>query len=212
MNRLLWIILILLIFFFFILISDIKILIRVKKEDKNDRIEVDGWMLYHMIHIRKTVPLIIFESSDEGVKYKSHSNLPHQQKKKDRITKKKIKKWQWNVSKLLSQVQDFYGAFKSFLKKVHIDRLKWETKIGLDEAFLTAISAGMIWSIKGIFLGFLSKYLILDDKPSIHVRPMFNQSFFHTYIEAAFHFRMGVVVWFGIKVIIRLFKTWLKKT
>ncbi|TCS84095.1 DUF2953 domain-containing protein [Tepidibacillus fermentans] len=209
MDGLLWLIFILFLIVFLTLISEIKIQVRIKKEDKDDRIEMDGW-LFRFIHIKKIVSLVVLESLNEGVKYKSRSNLINQQEKKDRITKKKIKKWSWDYTKLLVRIDDFYGVFKDFLKKVHIDQLKWETKIGLDEAVATGIFAGLIWSIKGNLIGFLSKYIILDDKPNLNVHPVFNNILFHTFLETTIRFRVGSIVSLGIKIIFRFVKKWFK--
>jgi len=201
MNGFMWIISIILLLIFFILISNIKIQIKLKKEDKDDRIEVDGWILYRLIHIKKRIPIIVFDSPNEGIKYKSHSNFNNQSEiKKNRITHRKIKKWKVQFTDLIEEIHDLSEAFKGFLRKVHILKLQWNTRIGLEEAALTGVSAGVIWGVKGTLIGLASKYMVLEGKPEIQVVPQFDQLLFNTYLNAVFRFRIISVVWMGFKI------------
>ncbi|WP_339062613.1 DUF2953 domain-containing protein [Tepidibacillus marianensis] len=139
--------------------------------------------------------------SSRGVKYKSHSNIDNQSEVKNQITHRTVEKWKTQFKNILDEIHDFSEVLVDFLKKVHIVKLQWDTRIGLEDAVLTGMSAGAIWGIKGTLLGIISKYMILENKPRIRVDPQFNYLLFHTYIDTLIKFRISSAVWMAIRIL-----------
>ena len=211
-----YIVIFIFIFLLFIIISDVKLHFVFNKEFKNDYLSIDIYLFYQLIKIRKKIPLIVFESLNEGIKYQSETNATAMDKeKKDRITGTKLKGWNRDYKEFLKKITDFYQVLKIFLQKVHIDKLEWKTVIGTDDAMVTGILAGFVWQIKGIALGIISNLLSLDTRPQLVVTPDFNNEINHTRIECILRFRVGNVILTGMHILFKLAqggrKKWHKK-
>lgn len=198
-------------FFFLILIlliifSKVKINLLVNKQAKNDFIEVKILLFFGLIKYQKRIPLIIFESLDEGIKYQSETNISGMgdtKTKIDRITEEKYKKWSFEFEKILKHIKDLYAIIKKFLRHVQLEIKQWETQIGTGDAMSTAIIVGVAWELKGIFLGLSSKYMLLNENPNLIVKPDFNNQVLNSRFECIFSFRVGYFIVTGIRLLIK---------
>ncbi len=67
----------------------------------------------------------------------------------------------------------YYRLVNFGAKYLVIERLDWNSGIGLNDAMYTAISSGGLWAIKGMLVGFLSSKSRLQDI-NLQVEPDFN--------------------------------------
>ncbi len=90
-----------------------------------------------------------------------------------------------------------------FIKKLKPQQLYWQTKIGLSDAALTAMATGWVWSIKGLFLAIIYRYIGPPaTKPVVVVTPDFSRSAFVFLINSVFTVRAGYFLMAGIKIMI----------
>jgi len=215
MNWIRYILLFLLITVILIILSEVKIHFLVHKEKKNDFIEINLWLFYNLLHIKKKIPMIALESPKEGVKYETDTtisnNKNNKSKKKHRVTPAETKKWHHNYKDLLANVQDFYGIITLFLRHVYIEKYRWETKIGVGEPMETGVLVGIAWSIKSSILGIVSKFVRLRGKPFVNINPDFDHELFQTHFECIVRFRVGNVILTGIRILTKYVKGGRKK-
>ncbi len=203
-----YLLIIIILFLILLLISFVKIKIKYKKDNKNDLLTVDVWLFFNLIHYRREVPLIVFESINEGIKYKSNDNIKLSEKNefKDRITATKLSRFHTNYQRFLAQIQDFYEVIKKFLSHIYFDRFYWKSTIGLDDAMLTGVFIGVIWSLKGAIIGLISKYMKLRELPEIFVEPVYHDMVLQSEFECILRFRVSYVFVAGIRIGIQLIK------
>ncbi|HAG09704.1 MAG TPA: hypothetical protein DCK87_09140 [Desulfotomaculum sp.] len=90
-----------------------------------------------------------------------------------------------------------------FIKKLKLQQLYWQTKIGLSDTAFTAMAIGWIWSIKGLFLAIIYRYLGLPaTKPVVVVTPDFSKPAFIFLINSVFTVRAGYFLVAGVKIMI----------
>ena len=209
-HYLLIILMLLLILFIF---SNIKVKINFKKDNKNDLITIDIWMFYQLIHYRREVPLIVFESFNEGIKYKTNDNIQisKENEAKDRITTTKISRFQKQFNHFLRNIQDFFELIKYFLSHVHFDRFFWKSTIGVGDAMLTGITIGAIWGLKGSAIGIISKFMKLRKQPEIYVEAVYQEMVLQSQFECILRFRVGYVFLTGIRLAMKIIKGGVKK-
>ncbi len=192
----------------FVLYSEIIVNIIINKKSKNDFIEIHIWLFYKFIHLKKKIPMVLFESMEEGIKFKSETvgTGVGQKAKKDRISPKKVKKWHKQFYEILTKIHDFYFEIKKLLTHVKLEEFKWVSMIGTGNAMETGIMTGMMWSFKGILLGIITKYVDLKKKPYLTVDSDFHHKVYNSRFECILKIRVGYVILTGIRLSIKLIK------
>lgn len=87
-------------------------------------------------------------------------------------------------------VRQVWQRFKGIKSVVHCEYLYWHTRVGYDDAALTGLSTGLIWSVKSLFLQYFSHIIPLRTVPIIHVDPSFNEPSFNTEFRCIFSFKL----------------------
>lgn len=202
-----YLIIFLLIFIALLIISNVKVNILLNKERKNDFIQIKISLFFGLINLTKKIPLIKFESFEEGIKFKSETDgTGIHTNKKDRITPEKAAKWEKDYRYMIKNIKNFYRTTEKLLKHVYIEQFKWESNFGTGDAMNTGILTGVIWGIKGISLGIISNFMILHTKPTISVTPIYDKQVFKSRLECIIKVRLGHVILTGIKLLFKLYQ------
>ncbi len=82
------------------------------------------------------------------------------------------------------------GSFKRFV---------WRTAIAGPDPALVGPKAGLIWSAKGIILGFLTNEYIFKKPPCLLVVPCFSGTSWETMLDCIFEIKLGHIIVAGIK-------------
>jgi hypothetical protein len=110
------------------------------------------------------------------------------------------------ANELANHVVGLHRVVKKFTKKIHVRKLEWITSFGVGDAAHTGMLAGVIWGLKGNFIGLLYHYTQVEMKPKLIVNPLFTQLYSETNIACMLSFRIG----HAIIAAIRLLKQWKK--
>ncbi|MFC7373371.1 DUF2953 domain-containing protein [Fictibacillus iocasae] len=141
---------------------------------------------------------------EEGIRYTEKDiNSRH---------KEKTKKKKTTYTRLASRFHHMYSEYQhvkrlgailgSFLQNVRVSSFKWETVIGTGDASSTAKMAGVLWSVKGMFINLLHTFLSVKKEPIIEVHPLFSHAFTKTHVSGMFSFKIG----HAIVVMLRLMR------
>lgn len=101
----------------------------------------------------------------------------------------------------LKQIIGFYLILEYFLSKVEISSIEWQTHLGLDDAAKTGSGCGLVWGMKGSFVGLLAHYMRMTKRPEIEVIPHFQGMTLATNFRCMVSFRIGYAIHTGLKIL-----------
>ncbi|MBS4539960.1 DUF2953 domain-containing protein [Clostridium sp. D2Q-11] len=131
--------------------------------------------------IQLEIPYIDMLISNEDINFNITRDIETKKrslnKKRKKISLRKI----IDLFKKLYHHQIIFNSMKSFknylLKKIKIQELYWETKIGYNDAAVCAISSGILWSIKSMIFSYVySKYKLIKFKYDVNT--IYNENVF----------------------------------
>jgi hypothetical protein len=185
-----------------------------QRKDDDDYIIIDTTALGKIIRYRlkipvteitqrKNVPWIESEIESRGGETESHA-LAEQSKSGlwIRYFLHNPDDMRQKIDSLIDAIHDYADFMRWVTDKIRFERFYWVTRIGLDDAALTAITVGMLWSIKSYIVAALwHKHCCTRAKPVIRVLPAYNREEFHTDFECIFIVRLGHIIGAGIRLL-----------
>jgi hypothetical protein len=111
----------------------------------------------------------------------------------------------------LALIKKLWLHRRKFIPPVNCSKLVWITQIGLEDAAVTGISTGLLWSVKGLVYAVICQLEHWHiSKVELNVIPNFKQKLFEVHLDCIFKFTIGHIIIAGIKLIIFLLFFWLK--
>ena len=103
---------------------------------------------------------------------------------------------QWRrLRPMIAAIGRSLGVLKSFLRWSVCTRLQWETGFGLDDYAATGLTAGLIWTGKGLLIGVLSRYLRINPGVvRIAVVPQFGNTFYQSNLDCILETSLGHII------------------
>lgn len=148
-------------------------------ENNDDEIEVSVSALYNLVRYTVRVPVVQLKPIVQGIALKVHSKKSGGASKKEEYTLPEARRTMDKIRTLLHHMNHYKDWLAGTLHHIHVTKLHWETRVGLGGAPETALSSGVLWSMKGTVIGQISRWVKLDRSPEIIVEPVFQQSMFH---------------------------------
>jgi len=103
------------------------------------------------------------------------------------------------LRKLLNSMRYYTRLYRRFMHKVIAsiccERLYWKTTYGSEDAAITAIMTGVLWSIKAMIITFLKRRCNVTTKPVIEVIPVFDQAKVEVDFQCIFSIKLGNVIY-----------------
>jgi|GEM_PF-880208 len=88
---------------------------------------------------------------------------------------------------------DYYRLLRMLLSHVVLEKLDWQTSLGLDDAMNTALACGGVWAFKGNFMGLVSHLSSLE-QVELGVEPVYNQTGFSSQLDSIFKIRIVYIM------------------
>lgn len=85
---------------------------------------------------------------------------------------------QWHAA--LQLVRGMRGSIKRVLSRGILTEWKWYSYVGTGDAMTTAMTCGLLWSVKGMIFGTLSGLIRIKDSPVVKIEPIYEAPFFAT--------------------------------
>jgi hypothetical protein len=188
-------------------------LIYQRKED-DDHVIIDTTALGEIIRYRLKIPVTAITQRksipwiESEIESKSGETESH-------ALAEQSKSWLWiryflhnpdemqqKIGRLIDAIHDYADFMRWVTDKIRFERFYWVTRIGLDDAALTAITVGMLWSIKSYIVATLwHKHCCTRAKPVVRVLPAYNREEFHMDFECIFSVRLGHIIGAGIRLL-----------
>ena len=191
---------------YLLLISKIYIEIIYKRSSENDYILVDVYAMRRLIAYRMEVPIIkLAESKDvfwlESAIKAVQSQEKNHPKREERIMKKTTELFRNHPRKLRQKMKELYyytrlycKAIERILKLVVCEKIYWKTKFGSEDAAITGMITGLLWTCKALLMNRLKRRIFLIGEPDIAVKPIFGYNKFDVDFQCIFSIRLGNVI------------------
>jgi len=115
---------------------------------------------------------------------------------------------QWHAA--LQMVHDMRGRFKRVLSKGILTEWKWYSYVGTGDAMTTAMTCGLLWSVKGMIFGKLSGLVRVKESPVVKIEPIYQTSFFATEWSCLVTMKLWHALYTGLYIMFRISK-WKKR-
>lgn len=194
-----------------ILFSEIHIEVVLRRVGQNDLFRVKLRAIFGLVKYRYEIPVIRWNSIFSGVTIKKEEKLDiEKQEFKNEMTSKvnrrTIVKSFEHLQQLVMHTVGLYTWLVNVMGKMKCTELVWVTRIGLGEAADTAVTTGLIWSIKCSLTGFIFQYVRLAQTPQLSVVPLFNEEHFSMDLQGKIKLRVSAALMAGIHLLVRILR------
>lgn len=185
---------------FLLSFTKIYIDIKYKRSGKDDYIAINIYMIKKLIAFSMEVPIVKIASSDDCFWIESAINTP---KGKDRlqtegnskkVNNKSLRGLRLFIRKIIYFIRLYYQTIDRILKSLVCEKLCWKTIYGSEDAAITGIMTGVIWTIKTLVLRKLESRIYYIGKPVITVTPIFGCNRFEVDFQCIFSIRLGNLI------------------
>ena len=184
----------------FILFIPFYITIKINRKNDNDNIAI-GLIIFRIIRLDYEIPFMDIISSKGQVGIEINKKIEEQSSKKDIIKDKEFLKLDdiIRIYKEIKKNKEFYQAVSYYiLDKIEIKKINWSTRIGTDDAAITAIISGFFWFVESSILSILFRNKYINDY-YINVFPEFRQSVFEIDVYCIFKLKLVYIIIAGYK-------------
>lgn len=204
-------------FLFFLLCWTLPLQFRLyyRRQETDDHFIIDTTALGKIVRYRlkipvseltrrkKELPWVETEIESRGGETETHA-LQEQEKTWTwiRYALNNFDEVQEKINRLLIVVDDYGDFMRWITNKIRFKRFYWVTRIGVEDAAVTAVTVGGCWAIKSYIAAKLwHKHCCTKVQPFIRVIPAYNQEVFHTDFECIFSVRLGHIIGAGIRLL-----------
>ncbi|WP_181592638.1 DUF2953 domain-containing protein [Paenibacillus sp. YN15] len=153
----------------------------------NDRLYIYCKAVYGLVQYRLEVPVIAFKGLGKGITFKEE----HVNERGDRlmaegtqeVNKDKVIQYFKKAKIFVEATYHMRDWLYDTMSKVTCTQLHWTTRIGLGDAPETAITTGIVWTLKSSLLTFLFTHIKRCGNPKIQVIPDYGQAVFTTELK-----------------------------
>lgn len=172
-------------------VSRLRMRIRYSRSGELDELTLIVRGLYGAYRYRLIIPAILLRA--RGIYY--------EQKSSKSIAGDSIENgthWRKGRAILLKTIKAG-SPLRKMLRKVECTRFRLDFRVGTGDAPSTAVMSGVLWAVRGCFIGFASEVTTLKTTPYGEVEPVYAYPEFSVVWEADFQIRFGTFVWSFLK-------------
>ncbi|WP_054024335.1 DUF2953 domain-containing protein [Bacillus sp. FJAT-28004] len=200
-------------FFLLILVvgltSQVELRGHLRRIENNDDFELNIKALFGILRYRIKVPIIQFTGTSiqlkEQVSKKNVAVDTWKQFNED-IDAEKIANLIEKSKHLLHMTKNLTGWVRKSLTRVRLLEWNWTTSVGTGDAMWTAMTTGLVWSVKTSIIGVLSQMVKLKTEPKMNVQPIYQRSAFTTEWSCIAQIRFGYAILAGLQLLVRMRK------
>lgn len=184
----------------------IKIYLVFHRINEDDIIEIK-LLIFNLIKFRFRIPyidVILNRCIKPGIKAKGAL------KSKDKTLSKRKETLNFDELKIIYEkavelLRIYERVIDYILSKIYFESIKWYTEVGLEDAAVTALSTGVLWSIKGSIMSVLSNKVSINEI-QLNVRPNYNKLTFQVELDCIIRIKIANIIIAGIKAFYTLVK------
>lgn len=176
----------------------------------NDRFYIFVKAVYGLVRYRYEVPLIKFKGLDKGFWIKQeHVNETGDKlmaEGSEKIDRERIVHYYKKMKEGLRATLEMKRWILDTMTRLTCTELTWTTRIGLGDAAETAITTGIVWTLKSSLLTYMFQHIKRCTKPRVQVVPDYSQVHFSTQFSCIAKIRLGHAIFAGLVLMIRIMK------
>lgn len=186
--------------------TKIYLVLKCKRDHSNDYIGVEVYIMRRLLLYSMQVPMIEITGRgaalwvESKIKTGNNQDTTHS-KREQKVVKKHLKFYithpiylRRSIQRLRSYARVYCKVMEKIINSLHCEEFCWKTSYGSEDAALTSIVVGMLWTVKSLLLTKLQKQVVFMDKPTIHVNPIFGHTHFKVDFQCIFSIRLGNVI------------------
>lgn len=182
------------------------IAINIRRYGKDDNINIRVSMLGDFVNYNIKIPVIEFSSKDgltllESVIDTTKERIETHPKREKRFIKNLVKIYLTQprrLRKLIKTARNYSRRYRKFMAQlfvnIYCEKLYWKTTFGSEDAALTGLGSGLLWSMKGLIVAILHNRIKVACRPEINVVPVFGRTHFEIDFSCIFRIRLGNVI------------------
>ena len=186
--------------------SKIYIALQYQRDGSNDYIAVHVYLFRRLLAYSMQVPMIEIGDITNSFWLKSKIKVGKSQdethsKREQRFITKTAKFYilhPGRLKRIIRLVRYYIRLYCRVMNKIihslQCEQLQWKTMYGSEDAALTGIGTGLLWTVKSLMITRLKKHVIVTKKPIINVKPIFGQNSFKVDFQCIFSIRFGNVI------------------
>jgi len=190
----------------FLLYSKIYINLKYRRDNSNDDLVVEVYMFKRLLAYRMEIPVIEIKNIENSLwlKYKIKTGQSKDQtklKREQRFVPKTMNFYLIHPGKLRYVFRLFrycthlyYRLMGTVITALYCEKFEWRTGYGSEDAAITGIVTGMLWTGKASMITRLKKHVIFTNKPIICVNPIFGTNSLKVDFQCIFSIRLGNVI------------------
>lgn len=180
--------------------SPIVVQAEMRKINLDDDLEVHIKALYGIVRLKWRMP--VAEWTNRGLKLRTEKdNMSGHDEQEEEMNAARVLGMTTRLKLLVQQIEGTAGLVKKVLSQVELQEWRWVTEVGTGDAMWTAMSTGMLWSVKTTAIGIASQLMRLTGSPVIEVRPAYNQTCFVSEFQLRAKMRLGQAGMAGIRFV-----------
>lgn len=192
-----------------ILNSHVVIKGQLRRVEKNDDVEFNIKALYGIVRFRIKVPIIQFTGTSVQLKEQvsqTSAGIDTWKQFNENIDAEKISNAIDKLKLGLQMTRNLKGWVRMTLARVRLVEWNWSTSVGTGDAMWTAMTTGLVWSVKTSIIGVLSQMVKLRAEPSMDVQPNYQRPAFTTEWSCIAQIRFGYAILAGLQFLVRMKK------
>jgi Protein of unknown function (DUF2953) len=210
MGLVMWIILLVVIGLVVIAWTFIEVKIIAKRDHRNDQLTIEAKGLWGLIKFRYDIPTIKFIDLSKGILFKEeqiNENTDSKMKaSSESLNKRSIKQYFKKTIQLKKSTTEITQWIKELMSHMECLTFSWNSRIGLDDASMTAQAVGVVWGIKSMIVSYIIRYVQMKNVPQLEVMPQYNVLDYSTEIKVTCRIRIIHLLKAAFNLLIRILR------
>lgn len=186
---------------FIIVVTKVNILVSYRHNQDDDLLEVKVRVWKLQVY-KFSAPMIKIDEDSAAIIVEDDQKMGNMEtKNKEKFTVERIKRDIEKINDLFKHVVGLHKVIRQFLKKTNVHYLEWYSHIGVGDAAHTAQLSGVIWTLKGSFIGLMGNYMRLLKMPILRLTPHFQSVVSKTSISCMISFGIGHAIIAGLMLL-----------
>lgn len=186
------------------MLSPVRIRVRYARSGQFDRLNVVVRALFGLVCMRVSVPAIAVRSWSVIYKQSKKGTATKPSDGSFRLTGRSLRRYRDAYRALEGSTRGFRQWLFRTLRKVECTRWRMDLTVGTGDAALTAVAAGLLWTLLGCSAAATGRLLRLKTHPHGEVRPVFAGIEFTAVCEADLSVRLGTMLLAMIQLLTRV--------
>lgn len=190
----------------FLFYSKVYINFKYRRDGANDDIVVDVSMFKKLLRYNMQIPIIQIMDIENSFwltsKIKTGKSQDQTQPKRERrFIRKTVNFYIAHPGRIRHIIRIFrycarlyYRVMGNVITSLYCEQLEWKTRYGSEDAAITGIATGVLWTIKALMVARLKKHVIFIKQPIITVDPVFGDNSLKVDFQCIFSIRLGNVI------------------